>query len=179
VLTAGHCVAADDLFVAKANPDKDLPGVDTEKFTAKIVWAAIGRDFGVIRLDKALVKTSKDEREDGKDKFKEEAIKNIPFAPTKISCEIPKIGAKLQMKGWPIGEYTEVTATIASAPRKIGQWEVGQFVSSSGFFGNSGSGLLNDKNEVQAVMVGLLPGSALMVVVPTAEICNILPRELQ
>lgn len=179
VLTAGHCVTDSDLFVAKENPEKDQEPGDTEKYTVKVVWSALGRDIAIIRLDKAIVKTTKDEREDGKDKTKEAPLGNIPFVASKIACGVPQLGDKLTMKGWPAGEYVEVVGYVASKTRKLGAWENVQFVSMPGFYGNSGSGVMNEAGEVVAVMVGGLIGSGLMVQVPTASICNILPREIR
>lgn len=178
VLTAGHCMDQTELFVAKANPAKDEDEGTTEKFTAKIVWSAVGRDVGILKLDKSVVKTTKEEREDGKEKTKEAPLKAIPFKVSKVSCEVPKIGSNLTMKGWPIGEYVEVRGYVSSETRKVATWDVVQFVSMPGFFGNSGSGVMNDKDEVVAVMVGILQGSGLMIQVPTSEICNILPKEV-
>jgi hypothetical protein len=39
--------------------------------------------------------------------------------------------------------------------------------------------VINDEDEVVEVMVGILQGSGLMIQVPTAEVCNILPREIK
>jgi len=179
VLTAGHCVEQSDLFVSKANPErKDNESV--EKYTALPVFVTPGRDYGLLRLDKALVKTTKQERDDDdKGKFKEAPLGTIPFQPTKVSCEPLKLGEPLTFKGWPAGEYVETTGVVASPVGEHFMWRVSALVQGAGFFGSSGSGALNAQGQVKGILVGTLQGSGLYVILPTNDVCNILPREIQ
>jgi V8-like Glu-specific endopeptidase len=178
VLTAGHCLGQDELFVAKDNPANDKDDVVTEKFTVKVIWTAGDRDLGLVRMDKVLVKTSKEEREEGKEHFKGVTIPAIPFTATKVSCADLKIGDKLFVKGWPGGEYVEYAATVASPAKHHWKWAVSYLAVSPGFFGSSGSGMLNEKNEVTGVLVGGIMGSGILAFVPASEICAILPKDL-
>lgn len=179
VLTAGHCISMDS-FVAKTNPENDEPGTTTEKYTVQIVWVA-GGDYGLYKLDKALVKRSKTEREDADDddKFKKEAIKAIPFTATKVFCGDLKIGEKLHVSGWPAGQYTEFDAVVASPKAKHMLWPKSYLAASPGFYGSSGSGMLNAQGEVAGILVGGIVGSGVLAFVPTSEICTILPREIK
>lgn len=180
VLTAGHCTTQDNIFVSKDNPEME-DHTNVERFSAKVVWGTQSRDFGLIQLDKALVKRDKNEREDEPDKgkFKEQAIKDIPFKASTVSCVTPRVGEHVTTQGFPAGEYIEAPGVVVSVPRKIGPWQVAQWIAIPGWPGSSGSGVLNDRGEVVAVIVGLIRGSGLMIAVPTSEVCNILPRDIK
>lgn len=164
VLTAGHCVEGQNETQLKRD------SLDTDYWTAKVVFTDHRRDFALLKVDDHFTVDA-----DGK------ATKDVtPFdvTATKVGCEYPKMGQHYKIKGWPamVG-YTEVIGYIAGPQKKRGPWDVSYVMVAPIFYGNSGSGGYNQiTDQVEIVVVGMMPGTSLALVIPTAEICNILPR---
>lgn len=172
VLTAAHCVVGETETILR----KDVPDDDTDKsgWSAKVILTDHLHDIAIVKFDKTFVK-------DAKDEWKATGpLGDLGFAVTKVGCDYPKMRQHYIVKGWPAGMYAETIGYIAGDKRSRGPWPVSYFLAVAGFSGNSGSGVYNQITDtVDAVVVGWIPGSGLMIVVPTAEICNIIPREIK
>lgn len=178
VLTAAHCVDNPDaLYVAINREDEAV------KYSAVPVWTLPQKDFAVIQLDKQYVrKADKDEAKDSdRGDFKLVEIKEpVTWKATKVSCAYPELNRHYTAKGFPgAAGYTEVDAYIASSKGKHAYWAVSYVAVAPIYRGNSGSGLYLADDTVEGLVVGMVLGTSLAFVIPTAEICNILPSELR
>lgn len=167
VITAMHCVRFKTETTIKV--DKEAEG----GWTARVVWTNDYHDIAMLKFAKELVK------KDGQ-WIPGEDYKSLPFTATKVGCTYPKLHDTYKMKGWPAGMYTEVDAIIVGDKARRGHWPVTYFIASAGYSGSSGSGLYKDSSTtIYGVVVGMIPGSGLMVAVPTAEVCSIIPRDAE
>lgn len=164
VLTAGHCVEGKTETVLKRD------SLDTDYWTAKVVWTDHRRDFALLQVADFFAVDAEGKETKGTTTF--------DIASSKIGCEYPKMGQHYMIKGWPaLVGYTEVIGYIAGPQKKRGAWDVSYVMVAPIFYGNSGSGGYNPvTDQVEIVIVGMMPGTSLALVIPTAEICNILPR---
>lgn len=172
VLTAAHCVRGETETILRKTPA--IEEDDNGGWTAKVVLTDHLHDIAIVKFDKVLVKNDKSEWKP------QEIISPLPFTATKVSCEYPKLRQHYVMKGFPAGQYVETIGYIAGDKRKVGPWPVVFPFVGAGYFGSSGSGVYNQITDtVDGVTVGIILGSGILFMVPTAEICGIIPREIQ
>jgi hypothetical protein len=175
VLTAGHCVQGETETILRQDAPTDAD--DKSGWTAKVVLTDHLHDIAIVKFDKVRVKNMKP---NGTVEWNDEPItETLPFAVTKVGCTFPKMRQHYVMKGWPAGMYAETIGYIAGDRKKRAYWPESYLIAVAGFFGSSGSGVYNQITDtVDGVMVGMIPGSGLMIMVPTAVVCNIIPREI-
>lgn len=179
VLTAAHCVLGEvQTTLRKDALADDAKDEDKGGWTAKVIITDNLHDFAIVKFDKALVQSEKDKSV--WEPKTDVVIADLKFKATKVGCEYPKLRQHYLVKGWPMGEYAETIGYVAGPKKKIAVWAVAYMFVGAGFYGSSGSGVYNELTDtVDAVFVGMIQGSGLYIIIPTAEICNILPREIK
>jgi hypothetical protein len=147
VLTAAHCKSD------KGDPVIKLDFDDTHAYTAKVAWESALFDVMIVKLDLEVYAT-----------------------PSKISCKVPKLNQIYTVKGFPadIG-YSEVRVRVISKERHWPQWAVAYVVEGTIVGGHSGSGVLNDKGEIEGIIVAKYNGASFAIMVPMSAVCDLLP----
>lgn len=152
VLTAGHCVQNAVETSVAVDSDSDT------KWTAHVVLTDHRRDVAFLQLTEP---------------------KSAPFSATKLSCNVPSMRQHFMMKGWPNGIYSESIAYMGGRRKAYGPWPDAILVIAPGWFGSSGSGLYNQITDtVDGIVVGIVGRAPIMIAVPVAAFCDIIPRPI-
>jgi S1-C subfamily serine protease len=155
ILTAAHVAADAKEGVVTIKRPRNAGW--TDEWSAKVLWIDAVHDFALLKLA---------------------AVPPADLVAAKVACDSLTMGENVTIIGWPVDlGRIQSRGYVAGDAGKRDRWEVSYVVVAPIFFGNSGGPVYDKDGHVAALAVGIVSGTSLSIVVPTAAICQQLPAD--